>query len=68
MSLRTTYGINDKAFTQITNGKTMKDTLVRSEVARLVDAGLLLCDANEASLRTTRKGLALLDYIVRAIY
>lgn len=69
MGLRTIYGISGSSFSRVTNGATMKDTLVWPEVERMVQAGLLeYKSASEENLRPTRKGLALLDYVVRAIY
>ena len=68
MGLRTIYGISGTSFSQVTNGESMKDTLVWTEVERMVQAGLLEYDASAEILRATRKGLALLDYIVRTIY
>lgn len=66
MGLRTVYGISEPSFAQVTNGGTMKDTLVWSEVERMAQNGLV--EYSSGTLRTTRKGLALLDHIVRSIY
>lgn len=66
MGLRTIYGIDNKTFSSVTNGGTMENTLIWAEVERLVEAGLLRYEAGV--LCATRKGLALLDYIIRSIY